>query len=153
MSELNCYGCETGVVQHHQDGAKSWFACGCGQFTGPKIDMSDARHVERALSAWNDQAAAYTPPAPPDPVEDAHRAMEEAEETFLAATEAASDAEAAWMRAVDDYEVAKDEAAKFAQAVAETPTVDRFEPDKGFDDNNPEAGAMETDDDPVAKDE
>ena len=56
---LGCFGCDTGIATHHQDGAKSWVACECGKFVGQKIDMSDTHHVEFALKVWNEQALAH----------------------------------------------------------------------------------------------
>lgn len=57
MSDLSCYGCDTGIARHHQDGARSWIECECGKLKGPAIDMSDANHIEEALAGWERQAS------------------------------------------------------------------------------------------------
>ncbi len=59
MPELACYACPSGVATHHQDGAKSWIECACGEYKGPKIDMSDTHHAKKALEGWQVQAQEY----------------------------------------------------------------------------------------------
>ena len=149
MSQLGCYGCETGTVLHHQDGAKSWFECVCGKFTGPKIDMSDRDHLKTALEGWHQQAAAYVPPEPENPVDAAHSAMVAAETAFTEATARMNDAEAAWMAATAEYEdvkaavAAADEVGDPSTGVGGSTLQEVAEgafdePDEGFDDRRPD---------------